>query len=88
MKYFFNIYLLLLFSAGLISCSVKDKNEATKLSLSGDWFIKSSTLVKEGGEIISTARFIPEVWYPARVPTTVLNALIKDGVYPDPWIGS
>jgi len=87
MKYFFNIYLLLLFSAGLISCSVKDKNEATKLSLSGDWFIKSSTLVKEGGEIISTARFIPEVWYPARVPTTVLNALIKDGVYPDPWIG-
>lgn len=26
-------------------------------------------------------------WYPATVPTTVLNALVKDSVYPDPRIG-
>lgn len=38
-----------------------------------DWEIASS---------VDTAR-----WYPATVPTTVLNALVKDSVYPDPRIG-
>ncbi len=28
-----------------------------------------------------------EKWYDAQVPTTVLNALVKQGVYPDPRIG-
>jgi len=79
-------YLLLLIT-GLFSCSVKEKSEITKLSLSGDWLIKSSTVVKETGEIISTGKFSPESWYPAKVPTSVLHALIEDGVYPDPWIG-
>lgn len=71
----------------LISCSVKEQNKEMRLLLSGEWSIKSSILVNEGGEVISTDKFIPEKWYPAKVPTTVLNALIQDGVYPDPWIG-
>jgi beta-galactosidase/beta-glucuronidase len=71
----------------LSSCSVKEQNKEMRLLLSGEWFIKSSILIKEGGEVISTDKFIPEKWYPAKVPTTVLNALIQDGVYPDPWIG-
>jgi hypothetical protein len=79
--------IFLLFTAGLNSCAVNDKNDGTKLMLSGDWFIKSSIQLKEGGDIISTDKFMPEGWYPAKVPTTVLNALIKDGVYSDPWIG-
>jgi hypothetical protein len=87
MKSFTNLSLLLLFAAGLNFCSVKEKYDAMKLPLSGDWFIKSSIQVKEGGEIISTDKFSSEGWYPAQVPTTVLNALVKDSVYPDPWIG-
>src|SRR5665647_1578496 len=87
MKSFLKLILLLLVATGLNFCSVQDKNEVTKLTLSGDWFIKSSIQVKDGGEIISTDKYRPEAWYPAKVPTTVLNALIKDGVYPDPWIG-
>ncbi|MCX6255789.1 MAG: glycoside hydrolase family 2 [Bacteroidia bacterium] len=87
MKFFTKLSLLLLFAAGLNCCSVKEKYDSMKLPLSGDWFIKSSTRVKEGGEIISTDKFSPEGWYPAHVPTTVLNALVKDSVYPDPWIG-
>jgi beta-galactosidase/beta-glucuronidase len=87
MKSFLKLILLLLVVTGLNFCSVQDKNEVTKLTLSGDWFIKSSIQVKDGGEIISTDKYRPEAWYPAKVPTTVLNALVKDGVYPDPWVG-
>jgi len=79
--------LLFFLSALLCSCSVKEKNEAAKLSLSGDWSIKSSLSVKEDGDRISSPDFTPQSWYPAKVPTTVLKALIQDGVYPDPWIG-
>ena len=55
--------------------------------LTKNWEIKSSTQVKEGGEIISTGKFKPRSWYPTSVPSTVLNALVKDGVYPDPRSG-
>lgn len=87
MRYSLKLFFTLSFTAGLISCSVKDKNEQARIKLSGEWVIKSSIQVKDGGEIISTDKYKPEAWYPAKVPTTVLNALVKDGVYPDPWIG-
>jgi beta-galactosidase/beta-glucuronidase len=87
MKSIVNLLMILLLTAGLSSCSVKEINEPARISLSGDWLIKSSLIVKENGEIISASGFVPQAWYPARVPTTVLNALIKDGVYPDPWTG-
>jgi hypothetical protein len=87
MRSIVNYSLLLVFSATISSCSVNDKSEIVKLPLSGDWFIKSSTQVKEGGEIISTENFKPEKWYPAKVPGTVLSNLVKDGVYPDPRVG-
>jgi beta-galactosidase/beta-glucuronidase len=87
MRHFTTLIILLLILAGTNSCSIKVNEVSPKLSLSGDWLIKSSITVKEGGEVISTDKFTPVSWYPARVPTTVLNALIKDGLYADPWIG-
>ena len=48
------------------------------------WQLKSTVLEKGSGEEISTGRYAPEGWYSAEVPTTVLNALVKDGVYPNP----
>lgn len=60
---------------------------AEVIPLKGDWLIKSSTQVRAGGNVISTADFSPRDWYPTSVPTTVLNALIKNGVYPDPRVG-
>src|SRR5664280_2843054 len=87
MRYSIKFFILLLFAIGLFSCSVKETSLPAKLMLSGDWSIKSSVSVKEGGEIISKVNFKPEAWYPAIVPTTVMNALVKDSVYPDPWIG-
>jgi len=40
--------------------------------------------VTQTGDAISTPGYDAHTWYAARVPTTVLNALVEDKVYPDP----
>ena len=50
--------------------------------------LQASQLVKADGDEISKPGYKPEVyWFPARVPTTVLNALVVNKVYPDPYLG-
>ena len=61
--------------------------QSTKIYLKEGWFIKSSSQVYIKDKIVSSNEFIPVDWYPATIPTTVLNALVKNGVYPDPRIG-
>jgi exo-1,4-beta-D-glucosaminidase len=51
------------------------------------WAIQSSDLVNEDGSVISTNAFGPVGWYPTSVPSTVLAALVENGVYPDPYFG-
>jgi len=51
------------------------------------WWLRSSALVKEDGATLSTRPFRPEQWLAVSVPTTVLSALVKNGVYPDPRVG-
>lgn len=58
-----------------------------KLSLKEGWAIKSSTQVKKEGEVISTGKFSPDSWHPTSIPSTVLNTLVKNGIYPDPRLG-
>lgn len=58
-----------------------------KILLKEGWIIKSTSQVIECDEVISTENYIPKDWYSTNVPTTVLNALVKNGVYPDPRIG-
>jgi beta-galactosidase/beta-glucuronidase len=70
----------------LTSCK-ENKVAMPSLNLSGAWLIKSSLQVSEQGNKVSTGNFRPVSWYPATVPTTVLNALIKNKVYPDPFVG-
>ncbi len=54
--------------------------------LLSDWNLKSTVLEKEEGKDISEGRYTAVKWYRAEVPTTVLNALVKDGVYPNPGL--
>jgi hypothetical protein len=82
-----NYFYLLVYISGLISCSNSDSTDTSELSLSGNWFIISSLMVKDGGEKISTGNFSMDKWYPARLPSTVLNVLVKDSIYPDPRLG-
>jgi len=58
-----------------------------KLVLKEGWFIQSSSKVPANGAAISTEQFQPKGWYRASVPTTVLNALVENKVYPDPYYG-
>jgi hypothetical protein len=58
-----------------------------RLSLRDGWFLKSSTQVDKGGDVISTGAFTPQRWHPTSVPSTVLRALIRNGEYPDLRVG-
>src|SRR4051794_11714083 len=56
--------------------------------LRANWYVQSSASSKAAGAAISTAGFESRDWYPATVPTTILNALVEDKVYPDPYTGT
>jgi len=58
-----------------------------RMPLRDHWLLKSSYQVKEEGDAISACGFTPQAWRPTRVPSTVLSALIRDGVYPDVRVG-
>jgi exo-1,4-beta-D-glucosaminidase len=60
---------------------------APKMLLRQGWTIQSSADVREAGAVLSTPAFQPRGWYPATLPSTVLNALIASHVYPDPYFG-
>ena len=47
-----------------------------------DWTLESSTQVSEKESVISSASFNDKNWTKAKVPTTVLRALVNAGVYP------
>jgi exo-1,4-beta-D-glucosaminidase len=53
--------------------------------LRDDWELQTSAQVKETGDVLSTTAFHPQDWQATSVPTTVLGALVKNGVYPDPF---
>jgi mannosylglycoprotein endo-beta-mannosidase len=51
------------------------------------WKIKKYSDIKADGSIISKEDFNTSNWYPAIVPGTVLNTLVKNNVYPEPYYG-
>jgi len=60
---------------------------AGKLELNGGWTLQSSRKVDQSGEVLSKPGFLPKGWYPVTVPTTVVSALVKIKVLPDPTYG-
>src|ERR1700704_3247739 len=56
-----------------------------KLPLREGWTLQTSLKVEANGEAISTAKFVPNGWHHATVPTTVVAALVKDKTLPDPF---
>ncbi len=52
-----------------------------------DWQIRSSAEVNASGADVSGPDFDTAGWMPARVPATVLAALVAHGVYDDPYVG-
>ncbi len=58
-----------------------------RLDLAGEWTMQSSFLEKETGPNLSQPGLTNTNWHRVQVPTTVLNAVTKAGVYPDIRIG-
>ncbi len=82
MRTVFAVLLLAMF------CPVVLASDApARLTLAENWNIQPSTQVRAEGPAISTPGFNAHDWYRAKVPTTVLAALVAEEVYADPNFG-
>ncbi|HEY3668988.1 MAG TPA: hypothetical protein VGL19_23485, partial [Polyangiaceae bacterium] len=59
-----------------------------RLRLEAGWRLQASAKLKVGGKALSQAGYADSDWYATSVPSTVLAALVKDGVYPDPYLAN
>jgi len=75
-----------LFFAQTASTAPARKAE-TRLALTDGWNLQSSSKVEQSGDVISKPSFQPQNWYAVTVPTTVVSALVKNKVLPDPFYG-
>ncbi|MGA9799775.1 MAG: glycosyl hydrolase family 2 [Terriglobales bacterium] len=80
---------LVMFFAGLSAAQeASHSHSEASLALRDGWSLQSSSKVDVKGEIIATPAFQTEDWYAVSVPTTVVAALVKQKVYPDPFFGT
>jgi len=56
-------------------------------SLCGCWQLQHSSLVEAPDAVVASPVYSADGWHAAVVPTTVLNALVHAGIYPDPRYG-
>jgi exo-1,4-beta-D-glucosaminidase len=70
-----------------IACTVALPAQDGRIDLHRNWSLQSSAKVPQKGELISTAQFQSRDWYRADIPSTVVGALVKNNVYPDPFYG-
>lgn len=52
-----------------------------------EWSMKKASEVTVPAEELSRAGYADDGWMPAIVPGTVLNSLVHNGVYPEPYFG-
>jgi exo-1,4-beta-D-glucosaminidase len=87
MKKIFSVTFILPALLVCFSCN-RQKGVENQLILKENWAIQSSDEVDAVGAQISSPEFDPQGWFPAEMPSTVLAALVKNGVYPDPYFGN
>ncbi len=84
MNFLNNIYRLaavMLVLLAFSSCTKPSSGGIYRKELKKNWQLQNSSAVTESGEKVSSESYQPHNWYAATVPTTVLNTLVKDGVY-------
>ena len=81
------VLLLFFVQASFAQASSPRRQGNDRFSLGEGWKLQSSAKVDQKGDVISTAGFVPKGWYPATVPTTVVAAMVKEKIYPDPEFG-
>jgi len=83
------IFSLIILTALTNSCSdskMEKAKESSNKQILKNWKLESATQVPESDEIVSGEAFNDGNWTDAQVPTTVLRALVKAGIYPDPHL--
>jgi len=81
------LFLFLVFVIAFSTCRRPEKPMSFVIPLDEGWHIRSSTEVSAERELLSQPGLDVEGWYPTSVPSTVLAALIENGVYEDPFFG-
>jgi len=82
------LILIILFLSLIFNfCQKAGKDTQYQTVLRNGWYIRSSAEIKASGDLISSPGFDLNGWYPTNLPTTVLAALVKNGVYQDPYFG-
>ncbi len=79
--YFFKGLALLLAVGLLTACSQPQNKEVFTVKLNRSWKIQSSDSILVKGDKISLPGLNTGNWYAAACPTTVFNALVKNGLY-------
>jgi exo-1,4-beta-D-glucosaminidase len=59
-----------------------------QLPLKEGWAIQSSTDVSAPGGVVSTPAYAPSGWYKATMPSTVIATMVRQHVFPDPYVGT
>lgn len=82
---FFLLFFLLILS--FLSSQQSDASFQYEMLLDKGWHIRSAAEFNVSGQAISSPDLDLQGWYSASIPTTVLAALVKNGVYRDPYFG-
>ncbi len=85
--YLFAAYIFSVFFLFLISCQKPQPSLDDTIVLSENWYIINSTQINIIPEKINAEMLLQQGGYKATVPTTVLAALVKNGVYKNPYFG-
>ncbi|MBC7889890.1 MAG: hypothetical protein H7Z13_18600, partial [Ferruginibacter sp.] len=60
---------------------------AQSVVLYENWQMRESAICGNAGQEFSMVNYKPSNWYSTSVPATPLAVLVKNGIYPDPYIG-
>ena len=88
MKRHGQLFFTLFFTGIFLTVSVAARGGENILPLADGWTIQSSVQTQSGGAEISAPTYSGAVGHPASVPTTVLAALVNDGVYTNIYYGT
>ena len=61
--------------------------ERDALTVTGEWTMGRESALSVSGRAVSSAGFDDSKWLPAKVPGTVLDNMVRNGLLPDPYYG-
>ncbi|MBN2279592.1 MAG: beta galactosidase jelly roll domain-containing protein [Candidatus Marinimicrobia bacterium] len=71
--------------------SIEDKSISLipdkAMVLRNNWQVKSSLIVGNNGGQLATSTTQTDDWHKTSLPATVLSALVRNGLYPNPYVG-